>query len=195
MNTLLPTATPAFTVEPMGPGHQAAWLHFFDHDAFADNPRWASCYCQFPTADHASVSWKTRTVTDNRASACARVAAGEQSGVIALAEGRVVGWCNAGPWRSFTIMDEEPEPLADQLGAITCFVVTPAWRGRGVSQALLQAACDQLKEQGFVAVDGWAKLGAATPADKHTGSLTLYQRVGFEALREVDGGVVVRKPL
>jgi hypothetical protein len=43
--------------------------------------------------------------------------------------------------------------------------------------------------------DGWAKLGAATPADKHTGSLTLYQRAGFEALREVDGGVVVRKPL
>ena len=33
-----------FTVQPMTPALQAEWLAFFDHVAFADNPRWASWY-------------------------------------------------------------------------------------------------------------------------------------------------------
>jgi len=53
-------ASTNFTVEPMAPRHQIAWLQFFDHVAFADNPRWASCYCQFPTADHPAVPSKRR---------------------------------------------------------------------------------------------------------------------------------------
>lgn len=182
----------------MAPAHQAAWLHFFDHVAFADNPRWAGCYCQFPTADHAALPWKTRTAEDNRASACARVAAGQQRGVVALdAQQQVVGWCNAGPWRSFTILDDEtPEPLADRLGAITCFVVAPAWRGQGVSQALLRGACELLQAGGFEAVDAWTRPGETSPTANHTGSFTLYQRAGFAVWREnVDGGVIVRKRL
>ena len=185
----------SFAVEPMAPAHQAAWLHFFDHVAFADNPRWASCYCQFPTADHGALDWKQRGAAENRASACQRVAAGAQRGVVALADGALVGWCNVGPWRSFTILDDEtPEPLADKLGAITCFVVAPAWRGRGVSQALLQGACVMLESEGFSAVDAWTRPGETSPTANHTGSFTLYQRGGFAVWREnVAGGVVVRK--
>lgn len=193
-----PVADAAFVVEPMTPAHQAAWLHFFDHVAFADNPRWASCYCQFPTADHARVEWKTLTAADNRASACQRVAAGQQRGVVALdAQRQVVGWCNAGPWRSFTVLDDEtPEPLADQLGAITCFVVAPAWRGRGVSQALLRGACDMLRGMGFEAVDAWTRPGETSPTANHTGSFTLYRRAGFSVWRDhVGNGVIVRKRL
>lgn len=187
-----------WTVEPMAPRHQAAWLHFFDHVAFADNPRWASCYCQFPTADHRALPWKQRGATENRASACQRVAEGQQRGVVALdGAGAVVGWCNAGPWRSFTILDDEtPEPLADRLGAITCFVVAPAWRGRGISQALLQGACQMLKADGLAAVDAWTKPGETSATANHTGSFTLYQRAGFTVWRDnVGDGVVVRKTL
>lgn len=194
----LDAAPTLFTVEPMAPKHQAAWLHFFDQVAFADNPRWASCYCQFPTADHQAVPWKNRTAAGNRTSACERVASGQQRGVVALdGDGAVVGWCNAGPWRSFSIMDDEtPEPLADQLGAITCFVVAPAWRGRGVSQALLKGACEMLKADGLSAVDAWTKPGETSPTANHTGSFTLYQRAGFVVAREnVGDGVVVRKTL
>lgn len=192
------TAAAAYTVEPMAPRHQTAWLQFFDRVAFADNPRWASCYCQFPTADHPAKPWKERDAAENRASACQRIAAGQQRGVVALdSAGAVVGWCNAGPWRSFSVMDDEtPEPLADQLGAITCFVVAPAWRGRGVSQALLRAACEMLKADGLAAIDAWTKPGETSPAANHTGSFTLYQRAGFVVVKEnVNDGVIVRKAL
>jgi GNAT superfamily N-acetyltransferase len=194
-------STDPFTVMPMGPALQSAWLAFFDDVAFADNPRWASCYCQFPTADHQAVEWQARSAADNRAGACRRIAAGEQSGVVARdAEGRVVGWCNAGPRAAVTIWDDEPADAAGpgvaRLGAITCFVVAPAWRGRGVSQALLAGACEHLRAQGFDAVQAWARRDERSPTANHTGSFTLYQRVGFIVWREpVDGGVLLRKPL
>lgn len=190
-----------FTVQPLTPALQAEWLAFFDHVAFADNPRWASCYCQFPTADHASVEWKTRGAEDNRASACHRIAAGLQQGVVARDEGgRVIGWCHAGPRAAITIWDEDPAdpggPPPERVAAVTCFVVAPAWRGRGVSQALLKAACEMLAAQGFEAVQAWAKPGETSPRANHAGSFTLYQRAGFTTWREdVDGGALLRKSL
>jgi GNAT superfamily N-acetyltransferase len=187
---------PAFTVRPLAAAQGEAWLHFFDDVAFADNPRWASCYCQFPVADHAAKPWQARDAAENRASACQRIAAGTQHGVIAEAAGRVIGWCHAGPWQAMSIMDDEtPEPLAERLGAITCFVVAPAWRGRGVATALLDAACAVLRGQGLVAVDAWARADAADPAALHTGPLSMYQRAGFQTLREVDGALLLRRLL
>lgn len=185
-----------FQIEPMGPGHREAWLNFFDHEAFADNPRWAGCYCQYPTTDHATVVWKELPADQNRERACQRIAAGLQRGVVALAQGRVVGWCHAGPWMEATIMDDtQPEPLAAQLGAITCFVVAPSWRGMGVASALLDGACAQLKAAGCSAVDAWTEPDATDVAAMHTGPLELYERAGFARLREVDGRWVVRKVL
>jgi hypothetical protein len=43
------------------------WLAFFDHDAFADNPRWSSCYCCFHLAPHTTQGWRERSAADNRA--------------------------------------------------------------------------------------------------------------------------------
>lgn len=188
-----------FRVEPMAPAHQAAWLHFFDQVAFADNPRWASCYCQFPTADHEAQPWKERSAADNRGNACQRIAAGEQHGVIALdGAGQVIGWCNAGPAKGMTIRDTSgpAEPDLDRLAAIACFIVAPAWRGRGVSQALLAGACVMLKSQGFTEVEGWTRPNVNSPTANHTGSFTLYQRAGFDIWREpVEDGVVMRRAL
>lgn len=111
--------TAPFQIEAMGPQHREAWLRFFDHEAFADNPRWAGCYCQYPSTDHAAVVWKEQTAELNRERACQRIASGRQRGLVALAQGRVVGWCHAGPWTEATIKDDsQPEPLATQLAAM-----------------------------------------------------------------------------
>jgi GNAT superfamily N-acetyltransferase len=191
-----PLQRPPFQIEAMRPQHRDAWLRFFDHEAFADNPRWASCYCQYPTIDHAVVVWKDRTAGQNRERACQRIAAGQQRGLLALAQGRVVGWCHAGPWAEATLMDDEtPEPLAARLGAITCFVVAPPWRGVGVATALLEAACEALRQDGCRAVDAWARPGAADAAALHTGPLSMYQRAGFLKLRELDGAWLMRRSL
>lgn len=186
----------AFEVRALQRGDAEAWLNFFDHEAFADNPRWAGCYCQFPTTAHTTIVWKDQSAELNRERACQRIATGQQRGVVAMAQGRVVGWCHAGPWTESTIMDDsQPEPLAARLGAISCFVVAPPWRGVGVATALLDAACEALRHAGSVAVDAWTQPEAADVAAMHTGPLALYERAGFVKLREVDGRWVMRKPL
>ena len=182
-----------FTVRALVPADGAAWLHFFDHEAFADNPRWAGCFCQFPSVDHSQEDWKSRSAQANRERACTRLASGAQTGVVAEHGGRIVGWCHAGPWRECTIMDDAPEPLADRLGAIACFVVAPAWRGRGVARALLAEACRALAAQGCVAVDAWTSPDADNVQAMHTGPRTLYEAMGFERLREVQGQWLMRR--
>jgi ribosomal protein S18 acetylase RimI-like enzyme len=192
----MPSSAAQFELRALRAEDGEAWLNFFDHEAFADNPRWASCYCQFPTVDHATMVWKDRSAEQNRERACQRIAAGQQHGLVALAQGRVVGWCHAGPWTEATIMDDsQPEPLAAQLGAITCFVVAPPWRGVGVATALLDAACEALQQSGCVAVDAWTEPDAADVAAMHSGPLALYQRAGFAKLREVDGRWLMRRLL
>ena len=57
------------------------FLKFFDTDAFADNPRWAFCYCQVLYVDHTQVTWKERALDENRASACDRVSADVCAGI------------------------------------------------------------------------------------------------------------------
>ena len=51
------------------------WLAFFDHDAFAGNPDWASCYCHFFHADSAVKPWDDLSGPENRAAACALISA------------------------------------------------------------------------------------------------------------------------
>ncbi|HKI55767.1 MAG TPA: hypothetical protein VKB31_01340 [Trueperaceae bacterium] len=40
------------------------WLRFFDHDAFAGNPAWASCYCLEPHASAPPETPERRVVAD-----------------------------------------------------------------------------------------------------------------------------------
>ena len=137
-------------VRPLDTGTLPDFLAFFDHDAFPDNPRWASCYCQFFHEDHGKIVWPKQTAERNRDMACRRVAGGEMQGYLAYSGDQVVGWCNAGPRALYRALDIEPVPDADDVGAIVCFVVAPSFRRRGVARALLEAACE-----GMVAITLW----------------------------------------
>ena len=52
------------TVQPVTEDRVHDWLRFFDHDAFAGNPDWASCYCLEPhvpaTPENPERAWSER---------------------------------------------------------------------------------------------------------------------------------------
>ena len=58
---------PELTVRRLTPELLTDWLGFFDHEAFADNPDWSGCYCQWLHADRDARDWDTRTAQENRA--------------------------------------------------------------------------------------------------------------------------------
>ena len=74
------------------------FLRFFDGEAFADNPRWSFCYCQFLYVDHAKIDWSARTAQENRAAACDRIRSERMDGYIAYRAGEPVDF---GPLRMY----------------------------------------------------------------------------------------------
>jgi len=170
------------------------YLDFFEHRAFTDNPRWASCFCYFPIHDPRTTRWDTRTAAENRTAVTASIAARQLNGVLAYDGDQVVGWCNAGPWSQFPMLRDVPEAQPATTGAVLCFIVAPTWRGRGVARGLLQAACEGLRAGGMTAVRARAVRSADT-AKNHFGPLAMYLAAGFEVTSEADGEVFVRKML
>ncbi len=193
---------PHTRVEPLTPGRLDDFLAFFDQRAFANNPRWQFCYCQFLYVDHAVIDWNRRTADENRAAACTGVAAGRMQGFLAYRDEAVVGWCNAAPRPLLAGLDPDPELIphipgapAAQVGAITCFVVDPAHRRTGIARALLRAACEGLRARGMTVAEARPVTHARTAAQQHSGPLDLYLSEGFVEHRRDETTIVVRKTL
>jgi GNAT superfamily N-acetyltransferase len=172
------------------------FLAFFDHDAFADNPQWGFCFCQFLYVDHTKVEWNKRSAQVNRTAACERIAANRMQGYLAYRDGKPVGWCNAAPRLMLDALADEPEIDAARIGQITCFVIAKPHRRSGVATALLHAACAGLKEQGLTIAAASPVRTASSDAEHHYGPLNMYLAAGFRIHRkEADGRIHVRREL
>jgi len=172
------------------------FLLFFDGEAFADNPKWGSCFCQFLYVDHATVNWAARTRQENRAEACDRICTHRMEGYIAYRAGKPVGWCNAAPRTMMDAFADEPDPDAVRIGQITCFVVAKSHRRSGVATALLHAACAGLKAQGLEIAAALPMAEASGDAQNHFGPLSMYLAAGFQPHRtDAEGRVHVRRSL
>lgn len=183
-------------IRKLSPERMQDFLQFFDGEAFADNPRWGFCFCQFLYVDHAKVHWATRTVQENRAAACDRICSNRMQGYLAYRDGKPVGWCNAAPRTMMDAFADEPDPDADRMGQITCFVVAPAHRRSGVATALLHEACAGLKAQGLQIAEAMPLAEASSDAQNHYGPLGMYLAAGFHVHRTDDEGrVYVRRSL
>jgi GNAT superfamily N-acetyltransferase len=183
-------------VRPLSPGSSADLLAFFEGDAFADNPKWSSCYCQCFYEDHSKIPWSSRTAPQNRDAACRRIGQGTMQGFLAYCDGRVIGWCNAAPRPLLHALDGEPIADATQVGTILCFLVAPSERGRGVASTLLAAACDGMRARGLQFVEATPRPDATSMAENHYGPLRMYLAAGFSVHRtDADGSVWVRRSL
>jgi ribosomal protein S18 acetylase RimI-like enzyme len=188
--------TDSLTIRRLARELKEDFLQYFEGAAFADNPKWKSCYCQFLYVDHAVVSWSTRTAAENRVAACDRIACRRMQGLLAYRKGQVVGWCNAAPRLLLDSFADEPVPDAEHVGQITCFVVAREHRRTGVARALLEEACTMLREQGLRVAEANPSRDATSDAENHFGPLSLYLSSGFSVVKEQeDGLVVVRRPL
>ncbi len=171
------------------------FLGFFEGEAFADNPKWASCFCQFLYVDHRVVHWPGRSHDENRAAACERIACGRMQGWLAFDEGRPVAWCSAAPRRLMAAFDDAPDPEAGHIGQIGCFVVAKSHRRSGIATRLLNAACEAFRAQGLRIAEATPLSGAGTDAQQHYGPLAMFLAAGFVPLREEDGKTIVRRSL
>lgn len=182
-----------FDLKELTPDLLEDYLHFFDHVAFVDNPKWASCYCYFPHAPHDTENWHDRTGEQNRVAVIASIRERRMHGYLAYQNDKPVAWCNAGPRQNVTILD--PDTDAEKIGSIVCFIVAKSHRGKGVARQLLDVACEGFRRHGLEIVEAYPRRDAHDDASSHFGPLKMFLAAGFEPYGEDNGSVVVRKAL
>lgn len=175
------------------------YLTFFDRDAFADNPRWAACYCMFPHVTDEGEDWTARSASVNRAVKRELICAGQAKGWLAYVDGRPVGWCNAAPRMSllrYRDTDDLPREDAEVTGSIVCFIIGKPYRRQGIATHLLAAAVEGFRRQGLRYAEAFTTAAPTDDAQAHVGPLSMYLAAGFERVRDLeDGYLYVRKTL
>ena len=170
------------------------WLRFFDHDAFADNPDWASCYCLEPHVP--GTSEFERPWRDTRSTVARRLCDGTTSGYLAYVGGRPAGWVNAslrsdyGLYRLVDVGGPEPRSVI----GVSCFVVAPPFRRHGVASALLDRVIADAPARGASWIEGYPH-NEPEPSDAghFRGSRSMYEARGFQPIELRDRYTVMRR--
>ena len=126
------------TIHPVSQPRIDDWINFFDHDAFAGNPDWASCYCLEPhlpaTDENPERPWR-----EVRATMVDRLSNGGTYGYLAYVDGTPAGWVNASPrsnYGMYRMIDPDGPDPASVIG-VSCFIIAPPYRRHGLAARLL----------------------------------------------------------
>jgi ribosomal protein S18 acetylase RimI-like enzyme len=152
------------------------------------DPKW--CWCSYYRVR--SVDFRSATPSSNRAvlkrAADETAEVGRAPGLVAYAEGEVVGWVSVGPRddyerlrhsRVLASVDDRP------VWSIVCFVVARRSRGQGIATALLEAAMAYAAEHGATLLEAYpaATDGERIPAaHAYKGTVSMFERAGFEVV-------------
>ena len=185
------------TVQPVTEDRVDDWLRFFDHDAFAGNPDWASCYCLEPhvpvTPEKPERAWR-----ETRATVAERLRSGTTFGYLAYVDGRPVGWVNASlrsDYGLYRLVDPGgPEPPS--VIGVSCFIIAPPFRRHGIASALLDRVIADAFARGASWVEGYPHNQPEESDDRHfRGPRSMYDARGFEPIVVRERDTVVRRPV
>ena len=159
----------------------------------------AGCWCMWPrrTSTEGKVSGEP-----NRRAFRKLVADGPPPGLLAYAGGEPVGWVAIAPRaeyvrfaRSRVLAPVDGEPV----WSVPCFFVARGQRGRGLTVALLEAACAWARKQGARIVEGYpidTHGQSYAPAFAWHGLVPTFTAAGFrEVLRRSDRRPILRRAL
>jgi GNAT superfamily N-acetyltransferase len=183
------------TIHPVTEDRVDDWLRFFDHDGFAGNPDWASCYCLEPhvpaTPDQPERAWR-----QTRATMAARLQGGTTFGYLAYVNGRPAGWVNAS-FRSdyglYRRVDTDgPNPQA--VIGVSCFVIAPPFRRHGVASALLNRVIEDASARGASWIEGYPhNEPEGSDAGHFRGPRSMYEASGFQPIEVRERYTVMRR--
>ena len=187
----------AITVHPVTEERLDDWFDFFDHDGFADNADWASCYCMSPHVDDPEMPeryWK-----DSRKAIADRLRAGSTVGYLAYVDGRPAGWVNASNRsdyiKSLRLIDPGG-PDSSTAVLVSCFVIAPPYRRHGVAGALLDAVVADAASRGVDWVEGYPANDPQQGESQHfyRGPRSMYEARGFKVVEVGDTNTLMRRP-
>ena len=182
-------------VHPVSEDRVGDWLRFFDHEAFSDNPDWASCYCLEPHVP-ATPEAPERPWRETRATIAERLRCGGTFGYLAYVDDRPAGWVNAS-FRSdyglYRLVDPGGPESRSVIG-VSCFVIAPPFRRHGIASALLDRVIADASARGASWIEGYPhNAPEASDAGHFRGARSMYDARGFEPVAVREHDTVVRR--
>lgn len=179
------------------------YLDFFDNRAFSDGNPNGPCYCTSPNQNEETIKQMVSEFQANGVKNTIRKYAVEMlndrkiNGYLAFDNGLSVGWCNAADIDSYSgfVPDFARENKCGKTISIVCFEIAPGYRGMGLASAFIDRVCDDAKANGYIAVEGYAKMSVVRDEYDFTGPIRLYEKAGFTRIMEQNGQVIMRKVL
>jgi GNAT superfamily N-acetyltransferase len=184
------------------------WPQLADLFAHRGGPDTRFCWCIF---------WRVRsrefsdaTLAENRDRLRGLVEAGPPPGLLAVEDGRAIGWVGVAPRPELQRIEHSrviPRVDGPVPWSIACFVVSRDRRGCGVATALLDAAVAHARAAGAAALEGYpidpsgAPGGRVRDTGAYVGTRAMFERAGFHVAAQttsVSGGaprIVVRLEL
>lgn len=178
------------TIHPVTAGRIDDWLAYFDHDAFVDKPWVAGCYCieqHGSPAAPALGAWR-----DNRARMVELLAGGRAFGYLAYAGGRPAGWVNASVRAHQVYALGRPDDA--ETVTVSCFNIAPPYRRHHLAGALLDRVIADAPERGARRVEAYPRTAGDTEGT-FRGPMSLYEARGFEIVKDLGWGTLVRRTL
>lgn len=153
-----------------------------------------TCHCVAWWVDNWD-NWSERTSEQNKALRDELCTRGEYDGYLLYVDRRVAGWMQAGPRDRLAklVKQYELEP-EEGTWAVTCFVLDPKHRGKGLSTYMLHQALADMRNRGVKAVEAFPNTKAKADDELWTGPESVFQAAGFE-LSQKDPGPVYRLTL
>jgi len=182
------------TVHPVTRDRIEDWLWFFDHDAFAGNPDWASCYCLEPHVP-APPEKPERPWRQTRATLADRLRGGTTFGYLAYVDGLPAGWVNASLRSDYGLYgDVDPNgPDPTSVIGVSCFIIAPPFRRHGIASALLDRVVADAAGRGAAWIEAYPhNKPQGNDAGHFRGPRSMYDARGFEPIRVRERDTVVR---
>jgi GNAT superfamily N-acetyltransferase len=142
---------------------------------FATSSGVRECWCMWPRRPRGMHS------ADRIANAAAMkelLDSGQSPGLIAVAEGRALGWCAAGPRATYPQYTPTTDPSV--RWAVPCLYVRQTADNRSVARALIAAAVALACENGAVTVDGPPPYWLPGDTDAVAAATRAFLENGFE---------------
>jgi len=119
------------------------------------------------------------------------------NGYLFYEKGEPIGWCQAYQRDLLIHLVNEfhfsPDP---DIWCVSCFMMNPSVRGRGLSHTFLAAVLEDLKERGVKKVQAYPRSGVNLSVnDIWSGPEALYAKAGFVKVTDLPGRSVWEKAL
>lgn len=168
------------------PATSATWDLLVDLFARRGGPDTPFCWCIFWRVR--SKDFAAATMASNRERLRSLVEDGPPPGLLAIEDGRAIGWVGLAPRPEYERIESSrviPRVEGPVPWVVSCFVVSRDVRGRGVADALLAAAVQHARQAGAAAVEGYpidpagVEGGRVRDTGAYVGTRSMFERAGF----------------